>query len=90
MCCFCASEHHQTRDDDVRDALAALDAAGTASRRKGRSKRRKGGEHITPGPDWLWCCDRDDKFRNFGIEIYAGVDALFKADSVVLSSKNDP
>jgi len=26
---------HQARDDDVRDALAALDAAGTESRRKG-------------------------------------------------------
>jgi hypothetical protein len=27
------------------------------------------------GPDFLWCRDGHDKFRNYGIEIYAGVDA---------------
>lgn len=69
------AHHHHAREDDVRDALAMLDDAGTASRRKGPNRRRKGGEFITPGPDWLWCCDGHDKFRNFGIEIYAGVDA---------------
>jgi hypothetical protein len=47
---------HQAREDDVRDALAALDVVGTESRRKGPDKRHKGGEYITPGPDWLWCC----------------------------------
>ena len=67
--------HHQAREDDVRDALAALDVVGTESRRRGPDKRHKGGEFITPGPDWLWCCDGHDKFRNYGIEIYAGVDA---------------
>jgi hypothetical protein len=66
---------HQAREDDVRDALAQLDPAGTEARRKGPNKRHKGGEFITPGPDWLWCCDGHDKFRNFGIEIYACVDA---------------
>ena len=66
---------HQARDDDVRDALSTLDTAGTESRRKGPSKSRQGGEYITPGPDWLWCCDGHDKFRNYGIEIYACVDA---------------
>jgi hypothetical protein len=69
-----AYQHH-AREDDVRDALAHLDSTGTASRRKGADKGRKGGEYITPGPDWLWCCDGHDKFRNFGIEIYACVDA---------------
>jgi hypothetical protein len=67
--------HHQAREDDVRDALAQLDAAGTEARSKGPNKRHQGGEYITPGPDWLWCCDGHDKFRNFGIEIYACVDA---------------
>jgi|SRR6266516_4645582 len=67
--------HHNARDDDVRDALATLDTVGVESRRKGSDKRRKGGEFITPGPDWLWCCDGHDKFRNYGIEIYAAVDA---------------
>lgn len=67
--------HHQAREDDVRDALAELDAAGTEARKKGPSKTHQRGEFITPGPDWLWCCDGHDKFRNFGIEIYACVDA---------------
>jgi len=66
---------HTAREDDVRDAIATLDIPGTESRRKGPDKGRKGGEFITPGPDWLWCCDGHDKFRNYGTEIYAGVDA---------------
>jgi hypothetical protein len=69
-----AYQHH-TREDDVRDALAHLDRTGTASRRKGADKGREGGEYITSRPDWLWCCDGHDKFRNFGIEIYACADA---------------
>lgn len=66
---------HQAREDDVRDALTTLDSVGTESRRKGPDKGREGGEYIAPGPDWLWCCDGHDKFRNYGIEIYACVDA---------------
>lgn len=66
---------HNARDDDVRDALSHLDEKGTKSRRPGPKKNHKRGEYITPGPDWLWCCDGHDKFRNYGIEIYAGVDA---------------
>jgi hypothetical protein len=30
---------------------------------------------IIPGPDYLWSIDGHDKFRNYGIEIYAGIDA---------------
>lgn len=66
---------HYSREDDVRDALAILDKTGTQSRRKGPNKRQKGKEFITHGPDFLWSCDGHDKFRNYGIEIYAGVDA---------------
>jgi hypothetical protein len=66
---------HHAREDDVRDALAQYDPEGTAARRRGPDKTRKGGEFITPGPDFLWCCDGHDKFRNYGIEIYAAVDA---------------
>jgi hypothetical protein len=72
---FSVKFHHNGTEDDVRDALKALDAAGVESRRRGPDKRQKGGEYITPGPDWLCCCDGHDKFRNYGIEIYAGVDA---------------
>jgi hypothetical protein len=63
------------REDDVRDAIAFYDAQGTQARRRGPDKRRRNGEFITPGPDFLWCCDGHDKFRNYGIEIYAAVDA---------------
>jgi hypothetical protein len=66
---------HHAREDDVRDALAHLDPEGTEARRRGPDKTRQSGEFITPGPDFLWCCDGHDKFRNYGIEIYAGVDA---------------
>ena len=69
---------HNAREDDVRDAIATLDNPGTESRRKGPDKGRKGGEFITPGPDWLWCCDGHNKFRNYSIEIYAGVDAYLR------------
>lgn len=68
--------HHNARDDDVRDALAHRDEKGTASRRRGPNKNNKTGEYIVPGPDFLWCCDGRDKFRNYGIEIYTGVDAF--------------
>ena len=63
------------REDDVRDAIAFYDPQGTRARRRGPDKHRKDGEFIIPGPDFLWCCDGHDKFRNYGIEIYAAVDA---------------
>ena len=69
---------HDAREDDVRDALLTLDDKGIESRRQGPKKRYIGGEFITPDPDWLWCCDGHDKFRNYGIEIYAGVDVYFR------------
>lgn len=66
---------YNARDDDVRDALAQLDQKKTESCRPGLKKSYICGKYITPGPDWLWCCDGYDKFRNYGIEVYAGVDA---------------
>jgi hypothetical protein len=62
------------REDDVRDALAQFDPQGTEARRLGPSRRHLRGEFIVPGPDFLWSTDGHDKFRNYGIEIYAGVD----------------
>jgi hypothetical protein len=61
------------REDDVRDAIAFYDPQGTRARRRGPDKHRKDREFITPGPDFLWCCDGHDKFRNYRIEIYAAV-----------------
>jgi hypothetical protein len=69
---------HNTRKDDVRDAIITLNTRGIESRRKGPDKRRKGEEFIIPGPDWLWCCNGHDKFRNYEIKIYAGVDAYLR------------
>lgn len=64
-------------EDDVRYTLKKLDAKGTAARKPGPKRRRKrGGEYIVCGPDWLWCIDGHDKFRNYGIGIYAAVDAF--------------
>src|SRR5436305_935523 len=68
----------RSREDDIRDALHKLDEKGTAARKPGPKRRRKrGGEFIVRGPDWLWCIDGHDKFRNYGIGIYAAVDAIF-------------
>jgi hypothetical protein len=55
---------HNAREDDVRDAIATLDIPGTESRRKGPDKGRQREEFITPGPDWLWCCDGHDCWKN--------------------------
>ena len=64
-------------DNDVRTALRKLDSKGTAMRKPGPRKRReRGGEYIVRGPDWLRCIDGHDKFRNYGIGIYAVIDAF--------------
>jgi hypothetical protein len=62
---------YHVREDDVRDALASYDPESTAARRRGPGKTRKGSEFITLEPDFPWCSDGHDKFRNYGIEIYA-------------------
>lgn len=69
--------HHNARDENVRDALVHLDEKGTASGPcyTVPNKNNKAGEYIVPGPDLLWYCDSHDKFRSYGIEIYASVDA---------------
>ena len=47
---------HRSREDDIRDALHKLDEKDTAARKPGPKRRRKrGGEFIVRGPDWLWC-----------------------------------
>jgi hypothetical protein len=47
-------QHYQAREDDVRDALKAFDPKGTEARKPGlRKHRKRGGEYIVRGPDWL-------------------------------------
>lgn len=39
---------------------------------------RRRGEFITRGPDWVWSLDAHCKFEQFGIQIYAAIDAFFR------------
>jgi hypothetical protein len=71
-----SQEQYPAREDDVRDAIKALDPQGTEARRFGLRKRRPRGQYITSGPNWLWSIDGHDKFRPFGIYIYGAVDAF--------------
>lgn len=65
---------HRARQYDVSNALRLFDPEGVASRLPGmRIKRLE--NYITAGPDYLWCLDGHDKLAQFGIEIYAAVDA---------------
>jgi hypothetical protein len=38
-------------------------------------KRKRRGEYIVDGPNFLWSIDGHDKLANYGIQIYAGIDA---------------
>ena len=43
--------------------------------RRLRDLQRVRGEYVIPGPNLVWSVDGHDKLRDFGIEIYAGIDA---------------
>jgi hypothetical protein len=63
-------------EDHVRAATKILDEQGVDSRKPGMKRKR--GERKVPlvlGPNHLWSIDGHDKLRNYGIEIYAGIDA---------------
>jgi len=51
-----------------------LDPEGVTRRTPGLRKKRLE-NYITAGPDYLWCLDGHDKLAQYGIEIYAAVDA---------------
>jgi hypothetical protein len=68
---------YRAREDDVRYTLKKLDAKETITRKPGPKRRRKrDSEYIVRGLNWLWCIDGHDKFGNYGISIYATVDAF--------------
>jgi hypothetical protein len=50
-----------------------LDPIGVYKRRQDLQRRR--GEYVTPGPDFCWSMDGYCKFEEFGIQIYAAIDA---------------
>jgi hypothetical protein len=62
------------RQLNVADALKLLNPEGVTSRTPGLRKKRLE-NYITAGPDYLWCLDGHDKLAQYGIEIYATVDA---------------
>jgi hypothetical protein len=67
----CGFKAHQ---NDVATAQRQLNPEGVAARRPGGRKKRLE-NYITSGPNFLWCLDGHDKLAQFGIQIYAAVDA---------------
>jgi len=59
---------------DVSIAQRLIDPNGVTSRRPGLRKVRLE-NYITSGPNFLWCLDGHDKFSQYGIQIYAAIDA---------------
>jgi hypothetical protein len=68
--------HHgyKARRLDVSIAQRALDPAGVAFRTPGQRIPRLE-NYVTSGPNFLWCLDGHDKLAQYGIQIYAAVDA---------------
>jgi hypothetical protein len=60
--------------EDVAAAQAQLDPEGVAGRRPGGRKIRQE-NYTTEGPNYLWCLDGHDKLTQFGMQIYAAIDA---------------
>ena len=65
---------HRARQLNVTNAPRLFDPEGVTHRVPGLRKRRLE-NYITAGPDHLWCLDGHDKLSQYGIEIYAAVDA---------------
>jgi hypothetical protein len=68
--------HHgyKARRLDVSIAQRALDPEGVAQRQPGLRRPRLE-NYVTSGPNFLWCLDGHDKLAQYGIQIYAAVDA---------------
>jgi len=68
--------HHgyKARRLDVSIAQRALDPEGVAQRQPGLRRPRLE-NYVTSGPNFLWCLDGHDKLAQYGMQIYAAVDA---------------
>lgn len=53
--------------------VKTLDPEGLAARTQRLQRHR--GQYIVPGPNYVWSVDRYLKLINYGIEIYAAIDA---------------
>ena len=65
---------HRATEDHVRAAIKLHDAESTEARKPEIKRKRDLKRPIIPGPNHLWAIDGHDKFRNYGIEIYAAID----------------
>jgi len=65
---------YKARRNDLAAAQKHLDRAGVASRLPSHRCVRLE-NYTTSGPNFLWCLDGHDKLAQYGIEIYAVVDA---------------
>jgi hypothetical protein len=65
---------YRARRDDVALAQLAINEAAVIARRPGLRKIRLE-NYTTSGPNFLWCLDGHDKLAQYGIQIYAAVDA---------------
>jgi hypothetical protein len=59
----------------VRATIGLHDVKGSEARRPGIKRKKTVKRLIIPGLNYLWAIDGHDKFRNYGIEIYATIDA---------------
>jgi hypothetical protein len=65
---------YKARRLDVSNAQKILDPEDVAQRQPGFRKPRLE-NYVTSGPNFLWCLDGHDKLAQYGIQIYAAVDA---------------
>jgi hypothetical protein len=66
---------YRATENNVRAAIKLHDGEGSEARKPGIKRKRELKRPVIPGPNHLWSIDGHDKFRNYGIEIYAAIDA---------------
>jgi hypothetical protein len=59
----------------VRAVINILNIKGSKARKPGIKRKREIKRLIIPGLNYLWAIDGYNKFRNYGIKIYAAIDA---------------
>ncbi|PUU80029.1 hypothetical protein B9Z19DRAFT_1063777 [Tuber borchii] len=69
--------------DRMFNILYEVDPIGIANRRLHITNMPRGG-YFVPGPNYVWSIDGYHKLSMYGIEIYAGVDAYSRFDTIWL------
>jgi hypothetical protein len=68
-------DNYRATEDHVRAALVILDEKSSDVRKPGIKRKRRTRVPVILGPNHLWCINGHNKFRNYGIKIYATIDA---------------